>query len=192
VPRLDVKLRLNLQNRLVGGPLAVRDLPVTGVDVAQAARAANPKAVERLPSSVVATAVVEFRRPLAIADLYRVLQRHGLLTRYTSPDVAIYLQPSNLVPDVSGPFSVRVAWPNPDVAQFQAWVKQLRNSDNGVLADLGVPRVSTLSAIAETPRIFGCILDRASPKQLGGLLHDPAVQTVRLGDIAFATARPSE
>jgi len=194
VPRLDVKLRLNLQNRLVGGPGALRDrdLPVTGVDVAEGAHPASPKVLERLPSSVVATAIVEFRQPLEIRDLYRVLQRHGFLTEgFPTDDVAIYLQPPRLMPDPSEPFTRRVAWPSPNVAQFQGWVKQLRTSDNGVLDDLQVPRVAKLAAIAETPMIFGCILDRASPKQLGGLLLDPAVESVKLGDIAIAAANPS-
>ena len=93
---------------------------------------------------------------------------------------------------MSGPFSQRVAWPNTNVASFQDWVKQLRNSDNGVLDDLQVPRVATLRLIAAQPRIYGCILDRATPKQLADLLRDPAVESVRLGDIAFAAARPSE
>jgi len=190
VPRFELKLRLNLRNRLVGGPFADRNLPVTGVDVAERAQPASTTTLEGLPSSVVATAIVEFRRPLAIADLYRVLQPHGfLLGPLTGDDVAIYLQPPDGSPEASDFFARRVAWPNPNVAQFQEWVKQLRTSDNGVLEDLRVPPVETLRTIAETPVISGCILDRASPKQLGGLLRDPAVQDVRLGDIAFAAAR---
>ena len=191
VPLLDLKLRLNLLNRLVGEPHSERDLPVTGVDVAQDAAPASPKVIERLPSSVVATAIVEFRRPLAIADLYRLLQRHGVPTEHFGPDVAIFLQPSDVVLK-PGMFARRVAWPNANVAQYQAWVKQLRTSDNGVLEDLEVPPVATLRTIAERPRIFGSVLERATPKQLDGLLRDPAVQSVRLGDIAFAAARPTE
>jgi hypothetical protein len=147
--------------------------------------------LSRLPSSVVSTAIVEFRQPLAIADLYRVLQRHGVPTDYEGPDVAIFLQALGVEP-APGMFALRVAWPNANVGQFQGWVKQLRTSDNGVLKDLEVPPVATLRTIAETPKIFGCILERATPKQLDGLLRDPAVQSVRLGDIAFAAARPTE
>jgi hypothetical protein len=191
VPQLDLKLRLNLLNRLVGRPNFGRDLPVTGVDVAEAAAPSSPKAIGRLPSSVVATAIVEFRRPLAIADLYRTLQRHGVPTRFTGPDVAIFLQPSGVPPE-PGMFARRVAWPNANVAQFQAWVKQLRTSDNGVLEDLEVPPVATLRTIAATPRISGVVLERATPKQLDGLLRDPAVQSVRLGDIGFAAAGSTE
>ena len=123
---------------------------------------------------------------MEIADLYRVLGRHGFLRGPWSDDVAIYLQPSG-----AQGFARRVAWPNSSVAQFQAWVKQLRTSDNGVLEDLQVPPVATLRSIAATPRISAVILERASPKQLGGLLRDPAVQSVSLGDIAFAAPRPS-
>jgi len=186
--RLDKTLKLDLRNRLEGGPLASRDVPRTGVDIASPTTSAK---LAQLPSSVVATAVVELRKGQPIASFYRLLGRHGFLSPYASPDVAVFLQPANTIPG-PGPFSSIVSWPNPNIAQFQAWVKTLRASDDGVLEDLQVPPVATLRRIAQTPRVYGCVLDRATPKELQGLMRDPAVKELRLGDVAFEAGRPSQ
>jgi hypothetical protein len=186
--RLDLTLKLNLRNRLVGGPLVMNDLPVTGVDVAQRTTSA---ALRRLPSSVVATTVVEFGKPLRIADVYRLLGRHGLLGEYMTPDVALYLEPARVKLAPGDPFALRVSWPNANIAQFQAWVKKLRSSDDAVLQDLSVPPVETLRAIAHDPRVYGVVLDDVTPQRLDGLFRDPSVTSVSVGDIGFHAGRPS-
>jgi hypothetical protein len=49
--------------------------------------------------------------------------------------------------------------------------------------------VGVLRRIAERPRIYGFVLDQASPRQLLQFLGDPRVRTIRVGDIAFNISR---
>jgi hypothetical protein len=184
----ELKLRLDLRGRL-RNPLYQTSLPETGLDAASFSpdKVSLRKKLDSLPGSVVATAIVELRRPLDVSSVYALLARHHV----TYPDsgrVAVYLQSMNatITGGTSGTFAdERVSWPNPAVAGFQSWVKSLRESDNQVLDALGLPSVSVLRTIAERPKIYGFVLDQASPHRLVRFLADTQVSMIRVGDIAF-------
>jgi hypothetical protein len=189
----ELKLRLDLRGRLKDPPYQTR-LPKTGIDVASSSPPARlRKALASLPSSVVATAIVELRRPLDVSAVYALLADHGI-TYPDSERVSIYLQPRDvqITGNLTDSFAdERVSWPNPAVAGFQAWVKRLHRSDNPVLDGLGLPPVDVLRRIAEQPKIYGFVLDQASPSQLLRFLVEPDVSTIRVGDIAYNIARQS-
>jgi hypothetical protein len=184
----ELKLRLDLRGRLRDPPYQT-SLPKTGLDVASFSsdKASLRKTLEALPASVVATAIVELRRPLDVATVYELLARHNV-TYPDSGGVAVYLQSRNatITGSTSGTFAdERVSWPDPAVAGFQSWVKRLHESDNQLLDPLGLPSVSVLRRIAERPKIYGFVLDHASPRQLLRFLADPRVRMVRVGDVAY-------
>jgi len=184
----ELKLRLDLRGRLRDPPYQT-SLPKTGLDAASFSpdKASLRKTLDSLPASVVATAIVELRRPLDVASVYELLARHHV-TYPDSGGVAVYLQSMNaqITGSTSGTFAdERVSWPNPAVAGFQSWVKRLHGSDNEVLDGLGLPSVSVLQRIAERPRIYGFVLDHAPPSELVRFLADPRVSMVRVGDVAY-------
>ena len=111
-----------------------------------------------------ATAVVELRRPLTVAEFHELLARRRVRA-YGQTDVAVYLQSSErqFSESFGNSSDRRVSWPNPAVAGFQAWVKTLRSSDDKVLDGLGLPPTSELERIAAAPRIYGFVLDHATP-----------------------------
>jgi hypothetical protein len=189
----ELKLRLDLRGRLRDRPYQT-SLPKTGLDAAPFSppgKVSLRKTLDSLPSSVVATAIVELRRPVDVSSVYELLARHHI-TYPDSRTVAVYLQPlhAQLTGSTSGTFAdERVSWPNPAVAGFQSWVKRLRKSDNQVLDGLGLPSVSVLRSIAERPKIYGFVLDHASPRQLLRFLADPQVSMIRVGDIAYNLSR---
>jgi hypothetical protein len=184
----ELKLHLDLRGRL-RNPLYQASLPKTGIDATSfnPHKASLRKTLAALPASVVATAIVELRRPLDVSAVYELLARHQI----TYPDsrvVAVYLQSMNatVTGSTSGTFAdERVSWPNPAVAGFQSWVKHLRESDDDVLDGVGLPSVSVLRRIAERPKIYGFVLDHAPPRRLIQFLADPRVRMVRVGDVAF-------
>jgi hypothetical protein len=183
----ELKLRLDLRGRL-RDPLYQTSLPKTGLDAAsfRPDKVALRKTLDSLPGSVVATAIVELRRPLDVSATYGLLARHHV----TYPDsgrVAVYLQAryATLTGSTSGTFAdERVSWPNPAVAGFQSWVKRLHESDNQVLDGLGLASVSVLRRIAERPRIYGFVLVHAPPRRLLRFRADPRVSLIRVGDVA--------
>lgn len=184
----ELKLRLDLRGRLRDPPYQT-SLPKTGLDVASfgSDKASLRKRLDSLPAAVVATAIVELRRPLDVSSVYELLARHHI-TYPDSRGVAVYLQSRNatITGSTSGTFAdERVSWPNPAVAGFQSWVKHLHGSDNQVLDGVGLPSVSVLRRIAERPKIYGFVLDRAPPSELIGFLADPRVSMVRVGDVAY-------
>ncbi|MDX6413004.1 MAG: hypothetical protein QOH23_414 [Gaiellaceae bacterium] len=184
----ELKLRLDLRGRLRDPPYQV-SLPKTGLDAVSSSpdKASLRKRLDALPASVVATAIVELRRPLDVSTVYELLARHQI-TYPDSGGVAVYLQSMNatIVRGPSGTFAdERVSWPNPAVAGFQSWVKHLHGSDNNVLDGVGLPSVSVLRHIAERPKIYGFVLDHAPPRRLIQFLADPRVSMVRVGDAAF-------
>jgi hypothetical protein len=179
----DLKLRLDLRGRLRDPPHQT-SLPKTGLDAVSFSpdKASLRRTLDALPASVVATAIVELRRPLDVSSVYELLARHHI------GGAAVYLQSMNapITGSTSGTFAdERVSWPNPAVAGFQSWVKRLHESDNQVLDGVGLPSVSVLRRIAERPRIYGFVLDQASPRLLLQFLADPRVSMVRVGDVAF-------
>ena len=184
----ELKLRMDLRGRL-RAPIYQASLPRTGLDAASFSpnKISLRKTLDSLPNTVVATAIVELRRPLQVSSVYELLARHHI----TYPDsgrVAVYLQSINeqITGSTSGTFAdERVTWPNPAIAGFQSWVKRLHESDNHVLDGIGLPSVSVLRSIAERPRIYGLVLDHATPRRLLQFLADPRVSTVRVGDIAY-------
>jgi hypothetical protein len=100
--------------------------------------------------------------------------------------VPVYLEPRSVRPRQEGIFpEERVSWPTPALAEFQAWVKQLRPSDDRVLDGLGLPSPASLRALAADPRIHGFVVDRATPEELRRLLDEPGVRGIAIGDIAF-------
>jgi hypothetical protein len=191
-----VLLKLDLRGRLEDDTF---ELPRTGVDVAGGTgvdvaggsgrvrtKPGLRRLLARLPDSLVATAVVELSRPLDPAGFYSFLAGHGV--RYPeSTEVAVYVQPGNPPGpyERDGFFANRVSWPNPSLAEFQHWVKQLRGSDDRLLDALRLPSSSRLRELAAEPRIHGFVLERATPAQLRGLLTDTAVESVSVGDVAF-------
>jgi len=184
----ELKLRLDLRGRLRDPPYQT-SLPKTGLDVASfnSDKASLRKTLDALPASVVATAIVELRRPLDVASVYELLARHHIMYP-DSGGVAVYLQSMNatITGSTSGTSAdERVSWPNPAIAGFQSWVKRLRESDNQVLDGVGLPSVSVLRRIAERSKIYGFVLDRARPRRLIQFLADPRVNMVRVGDVAY-------
>ena len=102
-------------------------------------------------------------------------------------EVPVFLQSAGYpYLDAPGPYIERpVSWPTPSVAAFQSWVKHLRSSDNQTLGQLNVPPLATLQRIAARPRIHDFVLDQASARQLRSFLADPAVRTIKIGDVAY-------
>jgi hypothetical protein len=131
--------------------------------------------------------VIELANSVNPAGFYALLARHGV-TWPDSDDVPVYLQPQDYLrpgcPDGTY-LENRVSWPSPAVAQFQQWVKRLRSSDDRLLDGLQFPASRSLREIAADPLAFGFILEHANPKQLRGLLADPDVKSVSIGDVAF-------
>ena len=184
----DLKLRLGLLGRPWDDTRSrVADLPPTGVDAAAASRPIrSPRTLHELPSSLVATAVVELKRPLDVSAFAVLVGRHRR-EEFNPP--AIYLQPSGPpgIPESADRFeNERVSWPSPSVAGFQAWVKLLRRSDDAILDELGVPPLDVLHRIAEHPRIYGFVVVRATPHELERYLLDPDVSMVKIGDTAIS------
>jgi hypothetical protein len=184
----ELKLRLDLRGRLRDPPYQT-SLPKTGLDAASFSpdKPSLRKTLDSLPASVVATAIVELRRPLDVSALYELLARHHV-TYPDSGGVAVYLQSRNatITGSTSGTFAdERVSWPDPAIAGFQSWVKRLHESDNQVLDGVGLPSLSVLRRIAERPKIYGLVLDHASPGRLLQFLADPRVSMVRVGDVAY-------
>ena len=184
----ELKLRLDLRGRLRDPPYQT-SLPKTGLDAASLFpdKASLRQTLDSLPASVVATAIVELRRPLDVSSAYELLARHHV-TYPDSGGVAVYLQSRNaqITGSTTGTFAdERVSWPNPAVAGFQSWVKRLHASDNEVLDGVGLPSVGVLRSIAERPKIYGFVLDRAPPRRLLRFLADPRVSMVRVGDVAY-------
>jgi hypothetical protein len=165
-----------------------RNLPRTAVDLAAAGpddRSALRTQLERLPEPIVATAVADLAQPLPLPRFYELLARHGL--RY--PDtttIPVYLESSRGSQRHRGVhFDNRVSWPTPELAEFQAWVKRLRPSDDRVLDVLGLPDRERLRQLAAAPAVHGFILEQASPARLRSLLSDPAIRSLSVGDVAF-------
>ena len=184
------RLRLDLLGRLNEAELY--DLPTSGVDVALARRPltrAELDAFDRLSSFAVASAAVELREPLAVTDLQELLSRYRLLD-LDGDRVGIHLEARDEAGRRSGfGFTRRVGWPNPFVAQFQAWAKELRDEDDPALADLGLPSSDELRELAADPRVYGFVLDAATPSQLRGLRSEPAVSAISVGDVSFDLGR---
>jgi hypothetical protein len=182
---VPVKLELNLRGSLQDAA----QLPRTPVDVASE-RSGFPKPqtkqlLRRLPESLVATAVIELSDSVLPSGLYSLLARHGI-----GPDgsnVGVYLQPSDyLAEEVDGRhLDSRVSWPSPALAGFQSWAKQLRDSDDPLLDELGLPSSRDLQDLAADPLIFGVILERAGTRQLESLLADSLVKSLAIGDVDF-------
>jgi hypothetical protein len=181
---LQLWFELDLRGRLEEEVFS--DLPPTGVDAALASFEPSGGSLADLPDGVVATAVVELRRPLDVSRFHQLLARHGI-GAFETRDVAVYLQPYEPSSfDSTGDWpDQRVSWPNPAVAGFQSWVKMLRASDDKVLDRLGLPHVPELERIAATPRIHGFVLDQATPTRLRTFAADLSVKWVAVGDVAF-------
>lgn len=141
--------------------------------------------LDRLPEAIIGTAVIELEAPLDVEAFEAFLRRHRLIT-FGMPDVPVYLEHVNWSDDRADDRQHRrVSWPTTAVAGFQAWVKQLRRSDDDLLHVLGLPGVDRLWQLAQTPRIHGFVLEDASPARLRSLLRDVSVRNVSLGDVAL-------
>lgn len=183
-----ITLRLDLRGRLDRDDLLA--LPHTGLDAA-AQNGPPPKPnvrrlLDSLPSAVVATALVELAGPWTIDEVYRLLARHGIAYPDTF-DIAIFLEPTRRpgAETFGTYFDQRVSWPRPALAQFQAWVKTLRRGDDRVLDSLGLPSRDRLREIAARARVYGFVLDKASPARLRGFLDEPSVRSLQVVDAAF-------
>jgi hypothetical protein len=181
-----VRLRLDLLGRLEDDSLF--DLPPSGVDTALGSRpATRPEllAFERLSDQAVASAAVELHEPLSVGDFHGLLRRHGLLG-LDGEGVGIFLESPDAVEGRMRTFrALRVGWPNPFVAQFQAWTKGLRGGDDRILERLGLPSSRELLELAADPGVHGFVIEAATPRQLRGLRSELAVATISLGDVAF-------
>jgi hypothetical protein len=185
---VNLEFELDLRGRLDQDTL--QDIPVTGVNVASQQTVVDRAALRDLPNGVVATAIAELRRPLDVASFYDLVERVGISEPdFGFGDLSVFLQPQRNGERMFGTyFDERVSWPSPAVAEFQAWVKTLRDSDDKVLDGLGLPPKRELERIAATPRIYGFVLDQATPEQLRRVATDPSVDRVSLGDVAYNLA----
>ena len=138
-----------------------------------ATKTATRALVDKLPGTVVASALVELDTPLS----------------YDQAKAATTVEATAMI--LTMPFGTdsMVSWPaGGDLSGFVHWAGDLRAGDDGLLSTLDLPPSATLRQIARDPKVYGMVIDRATPAQLRSLLDNPAVRTVNLADIAFDPA----
>lgn len=133
-----------------------------------------------LPTSVTASAIVEFAKPV---DGAKLDARSG-----PYPIDAIFLGSIYPGPGYLG----TVSWPSPRADDFRAWAWGLSADDDTDLRTLGLPSAADLRAAANRDRIFGYVLGSASVADLQALLSDPQVRSVNVTDVGFDPARQSQ
>jgi hypothetical protein len=204
-------LRLNILGRLVIDSIPV--LPETPIDHALAGGRPEKSTTEALlsdlPGPVAATALVEFAAPLTSQQFEEVLERNGItdapLSRSSppiyleSPYPPFHIDGNRPMPEI-GP-ARKLAWPDSSTAasealgspvpnadpltQFQDWAAELDDGDDRNLGRLRLPTADEIKRLAENPRVYAFILDRASIQQLRSFLDDAAVRSVNVADVAF-------
>jgi hypothetical protein len=150
------------------------------------------KATERLlaelPRPVSVTAVIEFAQPADQAAFDAFAGRHPQPLTFMVPILVSPVYYGDPVihgqPDPAVPFPP-LSWPEPSIAGFQRWAAMLRPSDDPNLAELGLPSATGIQRIAGSARIHGFITRPLSIDELLELLHDPAVRSVNVADVAF-------
>jgi hypothetical protein len=191
-PPIDLRLRLDLRGRLDNA--WSRDLPATGLSVASAPldKPETRRRLEQLPDLAVTTAVAELTRAMRPREFFAFLERQGIV--FPEAEVAVYLEPEGQAAerrfDGDRP-DERVSWPNPSLAQFQTWVKRLRDDDDDLLDALGLPGRARLQTLARDPRIHGFVLDQADRASLLRVVDDEAIARLAVGDIALRLGEPS-
>lgn len=186
----SVDVELDLRGRIE--PIEGRDWPPSPVASVTNSLTGEPPPTKaqtnlilaRLPNQVVATAVVEFRRPQAIASLYALFDRYEIdPARGQIPILFGWVWGR---PDRARSFLDRpLSWPKASVAEFQLWAKGLRRSDDGNLRSLGLPSSRRIKEIAGSARVYGFILQQAPIALLERLLADSSISTMKVADAAF-------
>ncbi|WP_329429055.1 hypothetical protein OG339_08100 [Streptosporangium sp. NBC_01495] len=186
-----------LQTRL-SGPLGL-----TGerTGTREEARGQAEKVFGRLPASLLATAVVEFERPLTGEEFAAFHRDRYEQDDPTAPAHTFLLSRASGGSTYGVPFgwqSHRFGSPATGkeedydpaaegakaVGDFRRWVGELRDHDAENLLKLGVP-LKNLRAAATEGRIHGYVAAGETVEGLREILDDPRVRTVRLGDVAF-------
>ena len=187
-------LKLNLLGRIAIDSIPV--LPETPVGLAlldgPATRGETRALLRRLPTQMLASAVVALAAPVDERGLRVLLRRHGV---FVPPDprfargVAIFLEPPypDAPPMGEDRFWQRwpLAWPRPSVEGFREWALRLDSDDDGNLQRLQLPPAHVIQEVADRGVIYGFVLDRVPLERVAGLLVDPAVRSVTVADVAF-------
>ncbi|GAA4933467.1 hypothetical protein HD597_009594 [Nonomuraea thailandensis] len=158
------------------------------------------KTIDGLPQTLVATAVVEFTRPMTTEQLIAFNHRYALRG---GPDVSyIYFPASRYDDSDPNPLLNAVVWnrdmveentgadftyqhetePEPALREFRNWVGLLDEGDD--LSAFGLS-YQWLARAAEEGAVYGLVIDRWKLADLRALLPDQDVSTIRLADVAF-------
>ncbi|MFD1542610.1 hypothetical protein [Nonomuraea guangzhouensis] len=174
---------------------SVREAP----DVDEGLKEAARKAIDALPQTLDAVAVVEFAGTMTTDRLVAFNRRHSICG---GEDVS-YLYSLSSYDDSSDPpavnavvwnrgmtkdgFSAEVTYqcetePVAALAEFRRWVGLLNEGDDLDEFDL---YYELLTEDAEDGGVYGLVVDRWKLADLRKLLDDPEVRTVHLADVAF-------
>ncbi|MGW3351566.1 hypothetical protein ACWDA3_50420 [Nonomuraea rubra] len=158
------------------------------------------KTIDGLPQTLVATAVVEFTRPMTTEQLIAFNRRHLLRG---GADVSYIYSPGTPYDDSDpNPPLNAVVWnrdmirentwsdfayqhetePEPALREFRNWVGLLDEGDD--LGEFGLS-YQWLARTAEEGAVYGLVMDRWKLADLRALLPDEDVKTIRLADVTF-------
>lgn len=168
-----------------------------GVD--EALRLKARKAIDALPQTLDAVAVVDFADPMTAERLVAFNRKHRICG---GADVSYIYQPS-FYDDSSDPASLNaVVWnrdmiedpsraelkyqcetePEAALREFRRWVGLLDEGDD--LEEFELDH-GWLAGAAQEGVVYGLVVDRWKLADLRKLLDDPEVETVHLADVAF-------
>jgi hypothetical protein len=210
-PIVNDRLRISLRGRVERDSVPILDqTPISAALQQPAPTPGQTRAVLKgLPRSITTFAIVQLRKPLGMRAFRRLLGRHGYMTLLDVPPIFLespYLRRSSDY----GPGSP-LTWPGPvdtphelgdsdvstagsgligpedvnSLAQFRAWARELRPSDDRNLGVVGLPSAEEIKAVAANARVHGFIAERASVTRLRRLLADREVASVNVADAAF-------
>jgi hypothetical protein len=134
--------------------------------------------------------VMAFRRPLDQMDLSDFFKRSGM---FAGPDVSLILAWAPVGASESrwpvGPISWQMNSSDDSlpvsVDGFRIWVSTLSSADDESLSIVGVPPVATLQQVASEGTVVGLVVGGTPVRQFQKMLHDPDVESVGLGDVAY-------
>jgi hypothetical protein len=205
-------LRINLLGHIEQGSVPV--LPYGPINSALNEPPQSPRQTRALlnglPHSITALAIVQLRKPLAMRPFVRLLRRQGYRVPPAGLDMPpVFLEPPDARPP--GALARSLTWPEPlstdysffrsddaptgafvprlrevdSLAQFQAWAKELRPSDDANLEAIGLPSAKEIKAVAADAEVHGFIAQNVSPTQIRRLLDDRQVATVTPAHVDF-------
>ena len=172
-----------VRRTLTGGIESTLPADATPIEAAlqreRPTKAGTSAFLQTLPSTVSASAIVEFSTPLSGTDLANVPITDTALS--AGDDRALLL---------SDPYAgTVVSWPDHSVLTFPSWVGSLSPDDRSALDELGAPSLEVLRTAAKTPRIHAVVIQQASIDDLRTLLSNPQVRSVNIAEVAFDPAR---